>query len=162
MRSAPRGLLIGYGNPGRRDDGLGPALADRIERSALPNLDVDSDYQLTVEDSHNAAGHDFVVFADAAVSGPEPFSFSEIQPAGDPTGFSSHSVPPAGVLALARGIFGAQTRGFVLGIRGYEFDPFQEHLSERAALNLEKAATFFEDWIRHGASETESAHEEER
>ncbi len=34
---APRRiLLIGYGNPGRGDDGLGPLLAARIEALAIP------------------------------------------------------------------------------------------------------------------------------
>ena len=33
MIAAPRNvLLIGFGNPGRLDDGLGPALAAEIER----------------------------------------------------------------------------------------------------------------------------------
>ena len=35
-----RTLLLGWGNPGRLDDGLGPALAETIERLALPGLTV--------------------------------------------------------------------------------------------------------------------------
>ena len=58
-------LLIGYGNPGRADDGLGPALADRIEALDLPGLTVESDYQLSIEHAALAAGHDIVIFADA-------------------------------------------------------------------------------------------------
>ena len=33
-------LLLGYGNPGRLDDGLGPALAAQVERLALPGVTV--------------------------------------------------------------------------------------------------------------------------
>ena len=35
----PRRLLvIGYGNPGRLDDGLGPAFAAQVERLQLPDV----------------------------------------------------------------------------------------------------------------------------
>ena len=68
-------LVIGYGNPGRLDDGLGPALAAAIESAAPAGVTVDADYQLTVEDAAAVAEHDVVVFADAAVDGPEPFYF---------------------------------------------------------------------------------------
>ena len=51
-RKAPRKvLLIGYGNPGRLDDGLGPALAAAVEKLAIPGVTVDADYQLNVEDA---------------------------------------------------------------------------------------------------------------
>ena len=68
-------LLLGYGNPGRLDDGLGPALAARVEALALPGVTVQADYQLCLEDAEAAARHDVVIFADAAASGAEPFSF---------------------------------------------------------------------------------------
>ena len=59
-------LLYGFGNPARGDDGLGPALAAAIEELAIPNITVDANYQLTVEDAADIAGYDAVVFADAA------------------------------------------------------------------------------------------------
>ena len=81
MRSASKVLLIGYGNPGRLDDGLGPALATAIEKLGIEGVTVDAAYQLSVEDAAAAAEHDIVVFADADVSGPEPFRFHRIEPA---------------------------------------------------------------------------------
>ncbi len=136
-----RVLILGYGNPGRLDDGLGPALAAALERENLPGVTVDSDYQLTVEDAEPVARHDVVIFADAAVTGPEPFFFRRITPAGE-LGFSSHSVEPAGVLALAGELFGATPRGFALGIRGYQFNEFGEQLSPAAQANLSAALEF--------------------
>ena len=44
-------LLIGFGNPARADDGLGPALAEEIESKNIPDVTVETDYQLTIEDS---------------------------------------------------------------------------------------------------------------
>jgi hydrogenase maturation protease len=145
-------LVIGYGNPGRLDDGLGPALARTIEERQLPGVSVDADYQLLVEDAADVAKHDVAVFADASTSGREPFSFFAIEPK-PPMSFSSHSVEPSAVMALARDMFQAPTRAYALAIRGYEFNEFGERLSERASANLQEAARFLEDVIRRGAFE---------
>lgn len=142
-------LLIGFGNPGRLDDGLGPALAAEIEKLGLPGVTVDSDYQLTLEDSAEAARHDVVIFADAAVSGPEPFEFRKIEPGGEMS-FSSHDCDPPAVLSLTRRLFGAKTDGYVLAIRGYEFNEFGERLSARAVENLRRATDFMADVVRTG------------
>jgi len=142
-------LLIGYGNPGRLDDGLGPRLAAVLEARGIPGLDVEADYQLTVEDAEAVSRHDVVVFADAAVRGSEPFFFRRLAPVRG-SGFSSHSVEPGEVLDLAATLFGAQPAAYVLGIRGYEFNEFGERLSAAAAGNLAAAATFLERVIRSG------------
>jgi hydrogenase maturation protease len=153
VKAKRRFLLIGYGNPGRLDDGLGPALAAQVEKLGIPGLTVDSDYQLTVEHAADVAPCDAVVFADAAVSGPEPFGFREIRPTQGTTGFSSHALEPEDVLALAHTMFKARTRGFALGIRGYRFNEFGETLSAAARGNLAAAVTFVEKTIRNGLSE---------
>lgn len=135
-------LVIGFGNPGRRDDGLGPALVRELEALALPGVTLDADYQLTVEDGAAAAEADAVVFVDAACDGPAPFRFIPLEP-GDALSFSTHSVRPAGVLAIARDLFGKTPAAYVLGIRGYEFNEFGEGLSTTAQENLAAAAAFF-------------------
>ena len=141
-------LVIGYGNPGRLDDGLGPAAAERVEAARLDGVDVDADYQLTVEDAAAVAAHKVVVFADAAETGPEPFSFQAVEPA-DELGFSSHSCQPPAVMALAGELFHAKTKGYILGIRGYEFHEFGEALSGRARANLAAATEFLLDVLRN-------------
>ena len=60
-------LLIGYGNPGRGDDGLGPAFARRMAARELPALRVEIDYQLTVEHALMISAARTVVFVDAAL-----------------------------------------------------------------------------------------------
>ncbi len=140
-------LVIGYGNPGRLDDGLGPALAEKIAACRVPGVTVDSDYQLTVEDAVTLAGHDVVVFADADVAGPAPFYFKEIRPAAHIT-FSSHSIGPASLVGLAEDLFGKTPKAFVLGIRGYEFNEFGEQLSAAAISNLNEAVIFLEETLQ--------------
>lgn len=145
----PRVLLIGYGNPGRLDDGLGPALAEAVEGWRLPNVTVEADYQLTVENSAAAAEHDVVVFADAAVDGAPPFRFHRLSPRAE-VSFSSHSLSPAAVLGLAHDLFGASTEGYVLGIRGYAFNEFEQSLSDPARANLAEALRFIGRLLREG------------
>jgi hydrogenase maturation protease len=147
MSDNGRILVLAYGNPGRRDDGLGPALAAALEDLHLPGVTIDSDYQLTVEHAADVAEHDVVVFADAACTGPEPFSFARIAPQAA-VGFGTHSVSPAAVLALARDLFGRTPAAYVLGIRGYEFNAFGEGLSPRAQDNLAAARDLLPSILR--------------
>jgi hydrogenase maturation protease len=134
-------LLIGYGNPAREDDGLGPAAAQAIEKLNIDGVSVDSNYQLTVEDAASAARHDVVVFVDAAVRGENPVMFYELEPKRSES-FTSHSVAPETILGLTHDLFNAETRGFMLGIRGYSFDMFKEEMTTEASKNLEAAIKF--------------------
>ncbi len=142
-------LLIGYGNPGRLDDGLGPALAAKLEACSIEGLSVESDYQLVVEHAHDVAGYDVAIFADAALHGDAPYSFKELGCPESPK-FDSHAVTPETVLFLAKKMFNATTKGYLLGIRGYEFDGFGERISERAAKNLDAAFQFVREIARTG------------
>jgi len=140
-------LLIGYGNPARADDGLGPAVAESIELKNLPGVTVEADYQLTIEDSAQVAEHDVAIFADASVNCSEPFSFEPLT-AKEGGSFSSHSVEPAEVMALAENLFKSKAKGFMLAIRGYEFDKFDSPLTEKAKQNLSKALVFLENLLK--------------
>ena len=77
-KRAPRVLVLGYGNPGRQDDGLGPAAAARIEALGLPNVTVEADYQLNIEDGAALAGHDVALFVDASRDAPAPYAIEEV------------------------------------------------------------------------------------
>jgi hydrogenase maturation protease len=142
-------LVIGYGNPGRLDDGLGPALAEALQAMNLPGVTVDADYQLTVEDAELAARHAFVVFADAAVRGPEPFALRRVAPASE-ADFSTHSVEPGAVLTLSRQLFGGDPQAYTVAIRGYSFGGFGESLTPAAQRNLAAAVAFMQDSLRNG------------
>lgn len=134
-------LVYGYGNPSRGDDGLGPALAVALEASRLPRTTVVSGHQLRMEDAAELAQYEAVVFVDADASGPEPFRFGRVR-AEDGTGFCAHGVTPGLLLALTRELYGEEVPGYLLAIRGYEFDTFRESLSRRARNNLERALGF--------------------
>ncbi|WP_323785048.1 hydrogenase maturation protease [Thalassovita sp.] len=139
-------LLIGYGNPGRGDDGLGPAFAERIERAALPGVRVMIDYQLTVDHALAVAGADRVVFADALIADEGAFQFKASAAVTDAE-ITSHALSPEAVLTLARTLYDVTPAAFVLGITGQDFGEVKEGLSRQAQRNLDDALTFFCDWV---------------
>jgi len=149
-------LLIGYGNPGRGDDGLGPAFSEAIAARSIGGLTVDTDYQLVAEHALALSEHDEIVFADAEMDGEAAFSFREIWP-GEPELLGSHSLGPEAVLALCETLYGVRPRAFVLGISGYEFGTIKEGLSARAVTNLAEAEAFFLNWMASGRVGKEAA-----
>ncbi len=134
-------LIIGYGNPAREDDGLGPATAQAIEDMHIDGVSVEINYQLTVEDSVSIAAHDVVVFIDAALHGEEQFRFFPVEPVYE-EGVNSHSISPEALMGLAEKIFSASTEAYMLAIRGYSFSMFEESMTERAEKNLDRAVEF--------------------
>ena len=151
-------LVVGYGNPGRGDDGLGPAFAEAVEKLDLPGVTVDVNYQLTVEITDAVARHPVVVFADAELRGPEPFWFRPVKPRVTPGwSFTSHHLDPTAVLALAEEIFGARPVGYLLGIRGYAFEELKEALTANAAANLAAAVQFFQAAWQEGSLQPSAA-----
>ena len=138
--------LIGYGNPGRCDDGLGPAFAARIAARNLPGIDVSTDYQLTVDHALDIAGAARVVFVDALMRCDAPFRFTAIGPAGSGE-LASHSLDPSSVLALAATLFDARPEAYLLGISGEDFGEVREGLSPMAEHNLRLAEAYFTKWM---------------
>ena len=141
----PRILVLGYGNPGRQDDGLGPAVAAAIDALGWPNVTAYDNYQLNIEDAVDVAAHEIVWFVDAAKSGSRPFAVTELAPAST-VEFTSHIVRPEAILAIARQCYGATPQAFLLAVRGYDFE-FTEELTPGAADNLRAALAMLTDRI---------------
>jgi len=140
--------LIGYGNPGRGDDGLGPALAGRL--MDVPDVQVSSDYQLTVDHALLIAEVDQVIFADAQMRSNAPFDFTVVT-ASTSHDVTSHSLSPQAVLALCQTLYGRAPDAFVLGITGHDYGEVKEGLSPQALRNLELAEAFLRDWLAQNA-----------
>ena len=132
--SAPRTLVLAWGNPGRGDDGLGPAFAELLADEAGFGLTVDSTYQLQVEDALTVSRFARVVFVDAARAGARAFRLAAIAPRAE-FAFTTHALSPRSVLALARELYGKSPSARMLAIRGYDFG-LGESLSARAETNL--------------------------
>lgn len=148
----PRILIIAYGNPGRQDDGLGPALAERLDALSLAGVEIDSDYQLTVEHALDISRVDIVIFVDATQEDIEPYYFKPLyfDVADADLGFSTHRISPQAVLKLSDELFQSTARAYVLGIRGYEFSQIAEGLSSSAIENLNKTEAFIKPLLQSG------------
>ncbi len=153
---SPRVLVYGYGNPGRVDDGLGPAFVNELSLRCLEDVSLETAYQLQIEDADVVARHEAVVFVDADTSIETPFELRPLEARTD-VAFTTHAVAPEGILALAHEHFGCRTAGFVLGIRGAEFNAYDERLSDQAQANLLAAADHLERVLREGTLLAEPA-----
>lgn len=138
-------LFLGWGNPSRGDDALGPLLCERLTqlltRSDLNAIaartEVQQDFQLQVEDAADIAARELVVFIDASVAASAPFSFSLVGPQADAS-VTTHALSPAAVVDVACKIFGATPLCYQMAVRGEVFE-LGEALSAAASLHLEAA-----------------------
>lgn len=133
-------LVIGYGNPGRQDDGLGPAFIDAFSGES-DKIALQSNYQLTVEDALELKNYKQVIFVDASINCNEPFDLTEITTTNN-SGFGSHSLTPNALIQLCHTLYQHYPVAYILAIRGYEFDAFEEKLSDKAHNNLQQALAF--------------------
>ncbi len=139
-------LLIGYGNPGRGDDGLGPAFATWAAEQALPGLTVITDFQLKVEHAMAVAKARRVLFVDSSVDCPEGSTLAPLAPS-QAFKIDSHRLHPAAVLSLANLMFDATPPAFLLAIGGTSFDILRDGLSAEAESNLARAKDLFQSWF---------------
>ena len=148
-RAAPRILVLGYGNPGRRDDGAGAATVEELAKMGLPGVTAETDYQLTLEAAAGLAEADRAVFVDAALEGPEPFQVKRLEPSST-IRFSTHAFGPESLLAVCEQAFErSPEEALLVGVRGYEFD-IAEGLTDKAQANSRAALEFItqliQDW----------------
>jgi hydrogenase maturation protease len=135
-------LLVGIGNSGRGDDGLGWRFLDMTDSLGYDFLDLEYRYQLQVEDAELISGYDVVVFVDA--SHEKLGKGFGIMPciAASHAFFSTHAQAPAAILHLANHLYNKFPKAYVLAISGEEWD-LQTSLSTEAEKNLQAAIDFF-------------------
>jgi hydrogenase maturation protease len=156
-------LIYAYGNPGRQDDGLGnrfiEEIGEWIVKEQLQQVELESNYQLNIEDACDIAGRDIVIFVDASVEDIEDFRLSEVTPSEGRSEFTMHAVSPAFVLALCIRLYDKHPRTYLLSIRGYEWE-FREGLSVGAEKNLVGALDFIQKKLTDPAFLNESLPEQ--
>jgi len=145
-------LLIGYGNPLRRDDGAGPALAGMIEaRGGRIDLRVLTVHQLVPELAQDLAAADVsaVLFLDASVSGCSEEPAVSIQPLGGvaPSPVVGHHFSPAELLCYAELLRGAALPAWQITIPGTDFG-YGEGLSVFSEKNLAAAFEKLQVFLR--------------
>jgi len=114
-------LVVGYGNPLRTDDGVGPAVAERLAGDPrLAGATVLTGHQLTPELAFDASRASLLILVDAEDGlAPGELSVRRLAaPDGDEASGPplTHHLDPAGLLALARELFGASPPLVMVGI----------------------------------------------
>ena len=138
-------LVIGYGNTLRRDDGVGPKVAEAVAALALPGVRTLACPLLTPELAEAVSQAQLVIFMDAAVDAPREVQLRKLAPA-DSSQIMAHAASPATMLALARDVFGHAPEACWLTIPvedlgiGEEFSPLARRGFERAVQEVKKCA----------------------
>ena len=130
-------LIVGIGNSGRRDDGLGWAFLDRINELGYRGSTVYR-YQLQIEDAEMISHFKHVIFIDATESKfKDGYSFEPLSPEKDFI-YSTHQLSPSAVLFLSQDLYETTCECRLLAICGEEWE-LKQGLSQTAKDNLEKA-----------------------
>jgi hydrogenase maturation protease len=138
-------LVIGYGNTLRRDDGVGPQVAEAVAALALPGVRTLACPLLTPELAEAAAQASVVIFVDAAVDAPREVQRRKLAPA-ESSQVIAHAASPATLLALARDVFGHSPEAWWLTIpvedlsMGEEFSPLAQRGFETAVQEVRRRA----------------------
>ncbi|MDX1314171.1 MAG: hydrogenase maturation protease [Eudoraea sp.] len=139
-------LIIGVGNSGRADDGLGWAFIDEVKTRLPQNYEYEYRYQLQVEDAELISQYDQVYFVDAAITiWEEGFRMESCWLRAD-HGFSTHELEPETVLYLADTLYDHRPEAYILGISGFSFD-LEVGLTKEGEANLKQALKFFDEKI---------------
>lgn len=140
----PDTLVFGVGNCGRSDDGLGWAFLDRIQHESGFDCPAEFRYQLQVEDAAQIARMRRVIFVDSYKGElPGGFCWKACKPSVN-FEFTTHVLPPRGVMHYCRTLFDRSPRADILMIQGHEWG-LRNGLSVKARQNLENALVFFRE-----------------
>ena len=135
-------LIIGIGNSGRCDDGLGWKFTSLVESAGHHLIDCEYRYQLQIEDATLIGEYDLVFFADASHSRlKNGFEILHCT-ATSHYYYSSHMQSPETILYLASDLYNKFPKAYTIAISGYHWD-LKTSISKKADKNLESAFAFF-------------------
>jgi hydrogenase maturation protease len=138
-------VIIGIGNDGREDDGLGWRFLDLLEEKNCFDQ-IEYRFQLQIEDAELISGFKQVIFIDASKENiPEGYSFNRLEPE-VASSFSTHAIPPAHILGLCNDLYDSFPEAYMLGIAGKQWE-LKTGLSNFAKENLDNAWEFFQNSV---------------
>jgi len=121
----------------RGDDGVGPRVAEAIEKLNLPGVCTLVCQQLSPEYADRVSRAHTVVFVDAAVDAPREVQLRKLEP-GESSQLMAHAADPRTMLALARDVFGHAPQAWWLTIPAVNLD-FSETLTPGAQRGFAEA-----------------------
>ncbi|MGC2458152.1 MAG: Ni/Fe hydrogenase [Gallionellaceae bacterium] len=140
------------GNESRGDDGLAPLLLRKLDawlatQENRGRIELLEDFQLQIEHAADLVGRELVLFIDAGMDTPAPWSFCRIEPQDCRTLFS-HALAPEAVLATYSQVYRQNPPpAFVLCLRGEQFE-LGVAPSAQAVQHMELAYTFMRELLQ--------------
>ena len=122
---APSLLILGYGNPLRGDDALGPFAAEELAKkfSNHPHVTVQTAHQLTLDLAETLADYDMVILIDARVAEPAGEVYTQMISSSEQLSQPfSHYFSPAELLTAAEILYQAQLKVVLTGINATSFE----------------------------------------
>ena len=120
--ASAQALIIGIGNPLRRDDGLGWAVSEQLARDGLPGCDIQTVYQLTPELAQPMAAARLVVMIDASHEGaPGELDVRVLASGAAPGAVGTHYTTPEELAALTAAVYGCCLPVVVVTMTGADF-----------------------------------------
>lgn len=136
-------VVIGYGNDLRGDDGLGPAVATRLQVLQWPGVRVLSVQQLTPELAGLLAEARRVIFVDAELSGEAGVRARQLDTSYE-SAPTTHASSPQSLLALTHEVYGRSPEAWLVTVPGFRFD-LETVLSAEAQRYVEPAVAAVRD-----------------
>jgi hydrogenase maturation protease len=126
--------IIGYGNPQRRDDGIGPSIVNRLKgvlnhKKTVGLLAVHQLGADQVEELQDAAR---ILFVDATINALKGGRvWSKVHPETHILPYLTHHIHPSYLLGLMQSLYHRSPPAWLVSIQGYDFG-FGEGLSPEA------------------------------
>lgn len=141
-------LILAIGNESRGDDAIAPLLVHRLAAGLNDDrFEFVEDFQLQIEHAADLIGRELVLFMDAGMDTPAPYSFNRAAISDERTLFS-HAISPAAVLSTYRQVYRLPPpAAFVLCVRGECFG-LGEPPSVQAEQRMERAFEFLRELVR--------------
>jgi hydrogenase maturation protease len=141
--------IIAYGNPQRGDDGIGPYVAQCLERriGELPSVNIFVAPQLDLALLEEIQCADHVIFVDASVEQVEGgVRWTQATPELNGWALGSHHIDPKTFLGLLDLLYDARPIAWVVTVQGRNFD-LCETLDPQTRNDAEQAAVQIVDWL---------------
>lgn len=138
-------LVLGIGNNGRQDDGMGWLFLDFLKEQDS-TIDLEYKYQLQIEDAELISNYDKVFFVDATKEITEDGFYIRPCNPSEKYSFSSHALKPETILYLSNKLYNHHPKASILGIQGYEWE-LKIGLSNKGVVNFNKAIKYFKDTV---------------
>ena len=145
MKKSDKIIILGIGNNGRQDDGLGWMFLDFLEEQNS-DIDIEYRYQLQIEDADLISNYDTVIFVDATKEETEEGFYLKPCHPSEKYSFSTHALAPETVLYLSHKLYDHNPDASIFAIQGYDWE-LKMGLSEKGTVNLEKAKKYFKDSV---------------